>query len=103
VFRSRTATVQRIPRTATQHDLANSPSQHTRSDPVNTDRSAQGPRNVLDIVGVARDHKISTGKRSGDHGCVNNVASSGACTRDAGCTSAPFVEVLDSAASEQAR
>src|SRR5690606_20399653 len=37
---------------------------HTSSDAVNTDRSAQGCRNALEVVGIARDHEIPAGKRS---------------------------------------
>jgi hypothetical protein len=74
-------------------------SRHTTSDAVNKNRSAQGPRKVLEVVGIARDHKIPAGKRSGDHGCVDNVASARPRARDPSGASTCFVEVLDSAAS----
>jgi hypothetical protein len=71
---------------------------HAKSDAVNTDRPAQGLRNALKVVGIARNHKIPPGKGSGDHGRVDNVASGRPRTRDSGCAGARFVEVLDSAA-----
>jgi hypothetical protein len=63
------------------------------------DRCTEGPSDGLEVVGIAGHDKIPSGERSGNHGCVDNVATSGTRTGNSCGASAMLIEILDSAAS----